>query len=257
MSKPVKLPSGRWRIRYIDADGKRRSATFATFDLARSELRQFRVDAEREQVDAEFLQNSNGFAMSKKRGERILGPYRHHAGWRVMVVHADGTSQSRIVDTETKAQRLVEVLTAELAKDDVPTAVSMSRLSRLSGWVYAVLLDPSQRPMRIKIGWTTNIRQRTGHFRTTCPDSVLVGLWDANSCDEPRAHREISASGKGVRIRKSDVFVVDDVNGLLAILNSLLRCDLPMVKPHEDHRAVLGARGLAVLMDDAVDGRPA
>lgn len=46
MSKPTKLPSGRWRIRFFDADGKRQSDTFATFDLARSELRRREVAAE-------------------------------------------------------------------------------------------------------------------------------------------------------------------------------------------------------------------
>lgn len=46
MAKPQKLPSGQWRIRYINADGKRVSATFATFDLSRSELRRLEVDAD-------------------------------------------------------------------------------------------------------------------------------------------------------------------------------------------------------------------
>lgn len=42
----MKLPSGRWRIRFFDADGERQSATFATFDLARSELRRREIEAE-------------------------------------------------------------------------------------------------------------------------------------------------------------------------------------------------------------------
>lgn len=46
MSKPDKLPSGRWRIRYFDADGKRATRTFDTFDLARSELRRLEVGVE-------------------------------------------------------------------------------------------------------------------------------------------------------------------------------------------------------------------
>jgi len=46
MSKPQKLPSGSWRIRYIDADGNRKSETFATFDLARTALRNLEVAAD-------------------------------------------------------------------------------------------------------------------------------------------------------------------------------------------------------------------
>ncbi|MDQ3295834.1 MAG: tyrosine-type recombinase/integrase [Myxococcota bacterium] len=46
MSKPVKLPSGKWRIRYVTADGKRESVTVATFDLARTELRRLEVGAD-------------------------------------------------------------------------------------------------------------------------------------------------------------------------------------------------------------------
>lgn len=50
MSKPTKLPSGRWRIRYIDADGKRQSDTFATFDLARTELRAREVGSDEDRA---------------------------------------------------------------------------------------------------------------------------------------------------------------------------------------------------------------
>lgn len=50
MAKPQKIQTadGRthWRIRYMDADGKRSSATFATYDLARSELRRLEVGVE-------------------------------------------------------------------------------------------------------------------------------------------------------------------------------------------------------------------
>lgn len=55
MSKPQKLPSGKWRIRYVDADGKRISATFATFDLARTELRQLEVATDTKRAQRERL----------------------------------------------------------------------------------------------------------------------------------------------------------------------------------------------------------
>lgn len=46
MAKPHKLPSGRWRIRWLDADGKRQSETYATHDLARTALRRLEVQAD-------------------------------------------------------------------------------------------------------------------------------------------------------------------------------------------------------------------
>jgi len=39
MAKPQKLPSGKWRIRWFDADGKCQSDTFSTYDLARTAIR--------------------------------------------------------------------------------------------------------------------------------------------------------------------------------------------------------------------------
>lgn len=42
MSKPRKLASGRWQIRWFDGTGKRQSRTFAPHDLARTALRRLR-----------------------------------------------------------------------------------------------------------------------------------------------------------------------------------------------------------------------
>jgi len=54
MAKPQKIITSdnrtHWRIRYINADGKRESRTFATFDLARSELRRLEVGVEETKV---------------------------------------------------------------------------------------------------------------------------------------------------------------------------------------------------------------
>ena len=46
MSKPRKLASGRWQIRWFDGAGKRQSKTFATHDLARTALRRLEVEAD-------------------------------------------------------------------------------------------------------------------------------------------------------------------------------------------------------------------
>ncbi|MBM4346061.1 MAG: hypothetical protein FJ100_22035 [Deltaproteobacteria bacterium] len=42
---PVRLLSGSWNIRWVDAKGQRRSATFATFNEARQELARRQVEA--------------------------------------------------------------------------------------------------------------------------------------------------------------------------------------------------------------------
>jgi integrase len=64
--------------------------------------------------------------MSSKRGERILGPYEQHNGWRVIVIRVDGSRESRILETEGKATRLVEILTAELAREDHTTETAIA-----------------------------------------------------------------------------------------------------------------------------------
>ena len=39
MAEPQRLPSGAYRVQWLDGNGKRRSATFKTYDAARSALR--------------------------------------------------------------------------------------------------------------------------------------------------------------------------------------------------------------------------
>lgn len=46
MSKPQRLPSGRWRVRWIDETGKRRSQTFATAGQAQAASRRRRVEVD-------------------------------------------------------------------------------------------------------------------------------------------------------------------------------------------------------------------
>lgn len=74
MAKPVKLPSGRWRIRYFDADGNRKSDHFATYDLARTALR------ERERAVEETLERrerlGTGALSVGEAGDRFIADYR-------------------------------------------------------------------------------------------------------------------------------------------------------------------------------------
>jgi hypothetical protein len=52
-----------------------------------------------------------------RRGERILGPYEQPNGWRVIEVDALGARKYTLFDSENKAQRYIEILTAELLHD--------------------------------------------------------------------------------------------------------------------------------------------
>ena len=51
----------------------------------------------------------------RKRGERVLGPYEQHNGWRVVVVRADGSRESTVCKSEAAAERQKEILEAGLA----------------------------------------------------------------------------------------------------------------------------------------------
>lgn len=64
--------------------------------------------------------------MSVKRGERILGPYEQSNGWRVDEIDALGNRSSTLLATEAKALRYVEILRAELAKEDHTTATALA-----------------------------------------------------------------------------------------------------------------------------------
>jgi integrase len=68
--------------------------------------------------------------MSSKRGERILGPYEQHNGWRVVEIDANGSRSSTLLDTEAKAVRYAEVLRAELAKEDHTTDSALKEYRR-------------------------------------------------------------------------------------------------------------------------------
>jgi len=60
----------------------------------------------------------------KRRGERILGPYEQHNGWRVVEVDATGKRGSTIFETEEKARRYMALIEAELERVDHTTATA-------------------------------------------------------------------------------------------------------------------------------------
>ena len=64
--------------------------------------------------------------MSARRGARLLGPYPHPKGWRVIFVDAAGERIDRLFPTEAKAQRYKEVMEAGLASEDHTTATALT-----------------------------------------------------------------------------------------------------------------------------------
>ncbi len=87
MSKPYKLPSGAWRIRYFDADGKRQSLRFETYDLARSELRRLEVATDETKAlrarDPELAFTvAQAFARYKAQNKRQPGETQRRFGKR-------------------------------------------------------------------------------------------------------------------------------------------------------------------------------
>ncbi len=63
--------------------------------------------------------------MTAKSRERLLGPYEQHNGWRVIAVDAAGARTSSIHESEERANRYIERLRAELARDDHTTATAL------------------------------------------------------------------------------------------------------------------------------------
>lgn len=61
----------------------------------------------------------------RRRGERILGPYEQHNGWRVVEVDATGKRGSTIFETEEKARRYMALIEAELERVDHTTATAL------------------------------------------------------------------------------------------------------------------------------------
>jgi len=59
--------------------------------------------------------------MTRRGGERVLGPYAERAGWRVVEIDAADRRTPRIFETEAKAERYIELLLAELSHEDHTT----------------------------------------------------------------------------------------------------------------------------------------
>jgi integrase len=68
--------------------------------------------------------------MRQRRGERILGPYEQHNGWRVIEIDAAGERKSTLFDDEARAQRYVEILLADLTNEQHTTETALTEYKR-------------------------------------------------------------------------------------------------------------------------------
>jgi integrase len=90
MSKPHKLPSGRWRIQWLDSYGIRRSDTFDTFDTARAALRRREIEVDeiragrsRPRSDMTLRDASVDWIASRKPAETAAPDVKRRRGRRV------------------------------------------------------------------------------------------------------------------------------------------------------------------------------
>lgn len=61
----------------------------------------------------------------RKRGERVLGPYKQHNGFRIIEIDAKGKRDSTLHPTRAKAQRYKELLEADLERGDQTTETAL------------------------------------------------------------------------------------------------------------------------------------
>jgi integrase len=68
--------------------------------------------------------------VTAKARERVLGPYEQHNGWRVVAIDTIGKRSSTIHDSEARAIRYIELLRAELAREDYTTETALLAYSK-------------------------------------------------------------------------------------------------------------------------------
>jgi len=63
--------------------------------------------------------------MSTKRSERVLGPYKNRNGFRVIQIDSAGNREAVVFETEAKAERYIEILKADLNRDEHTTETAL------------------------------------------------------------------------------------------------------------------------------------
>lgn len=129
--------------------------------------------------------------MARKSGEdRVLGPYQHGAGWRIIIARSDGRrTPSPVFDSKAKA---------ETAKTKAEEKLAREREGRAITWGQALelfLADMSAR--ECKIGTLITVRGRLSAYLDPLTGGVITSLTESAAKDRFTAlTREPSKRGK-------------------------------------------------------------
>jgi integrase len=103
----------------------------------------------------------------RKRGVRILGPYKQHNGYRIIEIDAKGERDSTIHSTRAKAQRYKELIEADLERGDHTTATALERYKKF-------LAESGSKPESITVvEWAVEL---------FFPEPVPLSLLSAKRC---------------------------------------------------------------------------
>jgi integrase len=105
--------------------------------------------------------------VSARRGARVLGPYEHPRGWQVVEIDATGKRSSVYLDSELKATRYVEAMTATIDRGERTTEEALTAYR-------AHLVDKGNKPLSIQ----TTVRAVEMFF----PEAQPLALLSAKRC---------------------------------------------------------------------------
>jgi hypothetical protein len=104
------------------------------------------------------------------------------------------------------------------------------------GAVYAIATMPDVRFSRLKVGWTTDLKTRTGSYITLAPTLLLLGLWPGCIHSEDIAHAAVDG-----RIGDSEVFDCHNVWHTLESLRHVMESGCDWCSDDAQHPLALGA----------------
>lgn len=101
---------------------------------------------------------------------------------------------------------------------------SISVPSKKSGWLYAIATQPDLSLHRIKFGFSKNPEERIKAYKTPCPRSLLLGIWEADEFEERRLMCYLSEN-HGYQFGESEEFDLTDPFKTLAAIPGFLQDD--------------------------------
>lgn len=139
--------------------------------------------------------------MRARRGERILGPYEQHNGFRVIEIAANGERKSTLFPDEAKAQKYIEILSAALIHEEQTTASAV---------------DLYRDHLKSKGNKPDSIRQTCWAIGMFFPQAIPLALLSAKRCQ--RLYEEMRERPT----RTGKPLSVDSHRGMLAQVRTFL-----------------------------------